>query len=256
MKKKNAKKKAAKRAPRARSNGSLGQTLTQTSQQLALQTTTPPTIVEATPTGPEVLIDLACGQTPREGYQGVDIVGGNGIIQFDILKYPWPWSDNSVDKLHCSHFIEHIPMIEVDQHGNQVAYGAGQDALFRFFDEAWRVLKPDGLLEIIWPCSRSDRAFWDPTHRRFLPAQFLMYLNDTWRKTNKLDHYNVHCNFVDNLNFTIDSSLNALSDEARQRHFQNYWNAILDFWAKLRAIKPGSTLPPNQPPQGEFTLAR
>lgn len=204
----------------------------------------------------ELKIDLACGQRPREGFHGVDIVGGEGITKLNVLEYPWPWADSSVSILHCSHFIEHVPAIEVGPDGSAVPYGTGQDALFRFFDEAWRVLKPDGLMEIIWPSSRSDRAFWDPTHRRFLPQQFTMYLNQAWRVGQSLDHYNVHCNFIDSSNFTIDPAMQTLSDDARTRHFNNYWNTIIDFYSKLRAIKPGSAQPDTVAPAGNFVLAK
>ena len=94
---------------------------------------------------PLLKLDLACGQHPREGYTGVDLCADEAPIKLDLLKFPWPWDDASVDALHCSHFLEHIPMVEIE----------GQDALFRFMDETWRILKPQGEFTIVYTLERT-----------------------------------------------------------------------------------------------------
>lgn len=181
-------------------------------------------------------LDLGCGQSPKEGFEGVDIWPGAKHV-VNLFKYPWPFEDNSVLELHASHFIEHIPAIEVDAHGNQVPFGEGQDALFRFFDEAWRILIPEGFFALQWPSLRSDRAFQDPTHRRFIPEAMLNYLHKPWRETQKLDHYNVKCNFHYDVAHSYDTALNARVEEVRALYVRNYWNGTIDFHAKLKATK-------------------
>ncbi len=179
-----------------------------------------------------VRLDLASGQSPREGFTGVDKFAPNAQ-KVDLFKFPWPWADNSVDEIHCSHFIEHIPMEEV-------TYADGvtkKDALFAFFDEVYRILKPEGSALIIWPHLKSARAFQDPTHRRFIPFEMLQYLDRNWRLANKLDHYQVNCHFQYSWAWGYDSSLNARVDEVKAKMFRESWDIIIDVHATLKPVK-------------------
>jgi hypothetical protein len=204
-------------------------------------------------------LDLACGQSPAEGFEGVDIYPKAQHV-VDLMTYPWPFEDNSVAELRCSHFVEHIPMIFVDDEGREVPMGwghtlpsgsvvCGKDALFKFFDECYRILVPDGWMEVIVPSARSNRAFQDPTHRRFIVEHTFAYLDAEWRRGNRLDHYNVDCDFVANVNWTIgDPTLNVRAPEVQQLHFNHYWNTTMDFVAKMKCRKPASTRDPNAGP--------
>lgn len=184
-------------------------------------------------------LDLACGTTPRPGFQGVDIWDG-AQHQVDLLKFPWPWRDNSVEEVFCSHFVEHIPHrlptpIIVD--------GREQDGFFSFFDELYRVMEGGAWARVIVPCGRSNRAFWDPTHERFIMAETFLYLNSQWRRDQGLHHYGVRCDFnVNVLNAIADAQLNTYHPEAAARHLNNYWNTIHDFHAMLQCVKPGADL--------------
>lgn len=195
---------------------------------------TPTDIVYAAPAVTRK-IDLACGQNCREGFEGVDIWPGAPIVH-DLSIYPWPFADNSVAEINCSHYVEHIQMEFVDEIGNPVVKG-GQDSYLKFFDEVWRILVPDGWATITVPNARSNRAFQDPTHRRFIVAESFLYLSNDWRKLNKLDHYNTKCNFGINVVPIIPIEHNALSPEVQTRKFNGEWNSILDWQAQLKTIK-------------------
>ena len=128
-------------------------------------------------------LDLACGQSPREGFEGVDRWEG-AQHRVNLFKFPWPFGDSSVAELHCSHFIEHIPMIEVyPEDGTPVHYGEGVDLFLRFFDECFRILVPGGWMEVTCPCARHNRAYQDPTHRRFIVSETFLYLSKEFRLT-------------------------------------------------------------------------
>jgi predicted SAM-dependent methyltransferase len=209
----------------------------------------PEAVPAAAPTKP-ILLDLACGQNPREGYEGVDIWSGAKHVA-DLWKFPWPWADSSVDTLHCSHHIEHIPAREVEardllcdpKKDGIPAYEAalkewvGKDMFLAFFDECWRILKPNGKMSVITPCARNNRAFQDPTHRRFIVAETFLYLHEPFRKANKLDHYRVRCNFSVQADPVVQTEMTLLHPEAQQRRFTESWNTILDWSANLVAIK-------------------
>jgi len=166
------------------------------------------------------------------------------------MQFPWPWKDNSVDELHCSHFIEHIPMVYVDptargmsgplkaMHYDLVPLtNRHRDLLCVFMDECWRVLKPNAPMTIIVPAHRSDRAFQDPTHRRFITNVTFGYFNKLFRDSNKLGHYLCSCNFDCQVDPIVPIELTALSPEVAQRRMVHEWNQVLDWQAKLKAVK-------------------
>lgn len=209
-------------------------------------TTPPPEMAAAKP----LLLDLAAGQNPREGYEGVDIWPGAKHCA-DLWKFPWPWADGSVEALHCSHHIEHIPCREVEERDILIdpkkdgieAWEAakkewvGRDMFFAFFDECWRILKNGGKMSVICPCARNNRAFQDPTHRRFIVAETFLYLNENFRKGNKLDHYRVKCDFNVQADPVVLTEMSLLHPEAQQRRFTESWNTIIDWSANLVAVK-------------------
>jgi hypothetical protein len=171
-----------------------------------------------------IRLDLASGPRPKDGFQGVDICKG---AQHHVnLFYPdWPWPDHSVDELWCSHFVEHIP----------VGFDHQQDQLFSFFDECWRILKPDHRLTVIVPSAETARAFQDPTHRRFLVPETFLYLNASWRRDHQVAHYNVLCDFA--------AKVTELQAVVYGRDVRR-WTSTVDLVAELRSIVPGKSLMP------------
>lgn len=175
-------------------------------------------------------LDLACGQTPKEGFTGVDKFCGDS--RFDLVHGgPWPWNDSTVDELHCSHFIEHIPMIEV----------GGVDALVHFFNQAYRVAKPDASFTVQWPALKSTRAFQDPTHRRFIPAETLQwYMSKVWRTANNLEHYlGATCNWaMTSFSPLVDhSQAFGKSDIVQAQYYRDHWDFTQDLVVVLKAVK-------------------
>ena len=172
-------------------------------------------------------LDLACGQSPAEGFTGVDIWDG-AEIQQDLTQYPWPWKDRSVSELHCSHYVEHIPL--------EVLRGDLTDGLCAFMNEAHRILKKGGTFTIRHPHNRSDRAFQDPTHRRFIPAMTWWYFNRQWREANRLDHYPITADFdvvamyADGLN----EDLQNRAEDVQLWQGERYWNQFADLVVVLK----------------------
>ncbi len=187
----------------------------------------------------ELKLDLGCGQSPKEGFEGVDLYAANAKHKVDLFRYPWKWADNSVDEIHCSHFMEHIPMVYVcESHGHEVMPCEGaKDLLFAFFDECYRILKPDSKMHIIVPSCRSERSFQDPTHRRFIAQATFFYFSKNWRDQNKLDHYNVKCNFTGDVNFSFPIEYQSRHEEVQRQAFAYSWNVILDYLVVLKALK-------------------
>lgn len=207
----------------------------------------PPPIVHAPR---ELKLDLACGQNPKEGFEGVDLYAANAKHKVDLFKFPFPWEDSSVSEIHCSHFIEHLPCREVEERDLALPAGLdpaqhaelhreliGKDFLFAFFDECYRILRPEGKMMVICPAASGDRAFQDPTHRRFIVQATFFYLWRQWRSDNGLSHYRVNCNFDGNVGCSTLAEYNLRSPEVQAQKFAECRNQVIDWHATLVARK-------------------
>lgn len=205
-------------------------------------------------------LDLGCGLTPKEGYEGVDIRGNEKAKHIvDLFKFPWPFEDNSVDEIHASHLLEHVPAREVEERDLSGCTKdglvrtpnladrdyLGADMLFAFMDECYRILKPDAWMRVIVPSGRSNRAFWDPTHRRFFMQETFLYFAADWRKMNGLHHYRIACNFAVECTHSLPGEESLRSAESQAMRFQHYWNVTVDWMAKLKKLPPSD---PSAPP--------
>lgn len=185
-------------------------------------------------------ISIAGGQNIPEGFVGMDIVKLPNVKYVgDILNFGensvWKQiEDNSVDEIESSHFIEHIP------HGDGF-----HDPFFKFFDEVYRVLKPakfsaenpnipiSGFARFVAPYYSSMRAWQDPTHQRAISDMTFYYLSKEWREMNKLDHYDVHCDFKFVGSYNVNGRLQNRNIEYQQTAYATQINAIDDIVALL-----------------------
>jgi hypothetical protein len=208
-----------------------------------------PALVEASSPAPAVKLDLGCGQNLKEGFEGVDLYGDKAKHKVDLFKFPWPFKDNSVDEIFASHLLEHIPAREVEMRDIVVSDATGdkrlrengekflgQDMLFAFIDECYRVLKMDGWMEMVVPSGRSNRAFWDPTHRRFFMQETFCYFNRDWRTAQKLDHYRIKAHLVGDVGQTMDQAEGLRAIEVQTERYKTLWNVTIDWWAKLKKM--------------------
>jgi hypothetical protein len=140
--------------------------------------------------------------------------------------------------------MEHIPAREVEGRDLTIpepvaaARGQflGQDMLFAFMDECYRILRPDSWMHVIVPSGRSNRAFQDPTHRRFFMQETFLYFARDWRKMNGLDHYRVSCNFACEVGMSFPQEEALRSSEVQAERFKERWNTTADFIAKLKKL--------------------
>lgn len=178
----------------------------------------------------KIKLDIACGQAKQEGFTGIDIADTDDAdIVHDLNVYPWPIADNSVEEAFCSHYVEHIPMQLPD----------GTDGLCAFMNELYRVMRKDAEVRFVYPHNRTDRAFQDPTHRRFIPESNWWYYATDWREANRLDHYPLTCDFaIANMFYSgFHGDWASRSEGARQFALQHYWNIALDVVVDLKARK-------------------
>lgn len=114
-------------------------------------------------------LDLGCGRSKKEGFIGVDCRQFEGVdVVHNLGLNVWPWEDNSVDEVNCSHLIEHLKPSE----------------RIHFANELCRVMKKGAKAAIITPHYASVRAYGDLTHEWPPVVTFwYLYLNKEWRDT-------------------------------------------------------------------------
>jgi SAM-dependent methyltransferase len=152
-------------------------------------------------------LDLGCGTKKFDiDYVGVDAMQVKGVdVVWDLRVTPWPWPDNSVERVFCSHFVEHL---------------SGEERI-PFFNELWRVLKPGAQAEIVTPDWSHASAYGDPTHK-WPPMSYwyLIYLDKTWRDA-QVSHIPYTCDFTHSYAYTPDPAIHQMPPEA-QRHAVTY----------------------------------
>lgn len=185
-------------------------------------------------------VSLACGQRCPEGFLGVDLWEGADVTH-DLGVYPWPFGDESIEEVECSHYVEHIP------HGTP-------EPFFLFLDELHRILVPaefepenpnrvvKGFATILAPYYSSIRAWQDPTHTRAISEATFMYANAEWRKANGLDHYDVHCDFDFFYNLLFDQAVATRNPEYQGMAAKTQMNAISDIMVTLMKRPLAQTL--------------
>lgn len=105
-------------------------------------------------------ISLGCGRKNDSEFIGLDSVdfGHNKIWR---SSDPIPFDDDSVDFIQMHNFMEHVDRRE----------------WIPLFNECWRVLKKDGILQIITPdaVASMSLAMSDPTHLSLVTAGTFKY---------------------------------------------------------------------------------
>jgi SAM-dependent methyltransferase len=150
-----------------------------------------------------VKLDLGAGKNKKEGFLGVDILDFEGVdVVTNLGNDPWPWEDNSVDEVHCSHMLEHLVAKQ----------------RIHFANELHRVLKPGCKAAIITPHFASVRAYGDLTHQWPPVVSFwYAYLNKEWRAVNAPHNLDYTCDFDHGYGFALHPTV-----AARNQEYQNY----------------------------------
>ena len=163
---------------------------------------------------PLLKLDIGCGKNKKAGFHGVDSIAFEGVdTVFDVSHGTWPWADESVEEVHCSHFVEHLTATQ----------------RVHFVNELNRVLIKGGKCQIIVPHWASNRAYGDPTHQwPPVSEMWFYYLDKTWRATNAPhtdSEYNptgFSCDFTATWGYSLHGHLTTRNQEYQQ-HAIAFW---------------------------------
>lgn len=171
-----------------------------------------------------VNLDLGCGKNPREGFTGVDVRDFGQDVVCD-LRDTWKWETDSVDEIHCSHFVEHLTAPE----------------RIHFVNELHRVLKVGSKATIIVPHWASCRAYGDMTHQWPPVSEFwFYYLLASWRDVNAPHNDAYTCDFDATWGYSLHPTLGVRNAEFQQFATQFYKEAVQDIVATLVKRSPVS----------------
>jgi SAM-dependent methyltransferase len=105
-----------------------------------------------------MILNLCSGDYPIPGAVNVDFMTFREVDYVcDLTKIPWPWKDNSIDKIYITHGLEHF-----EDHVSVL-------------NECYRILKVGGILEIIVPHASSPVAVGCLGHYRTYSYDTLNY---------------------------------------------------------------------------------
>ena len=94
-------------------------------------------------------LNIGCGADIKKGYINLDYIKQPGVdVVYDINKFPWPFKDNTFDKIFCSHTLEHVESVE------------------KVMKEIWRISKPGANIVIRVPHFSCGVYYRDISHRR------------------------------------------------------------------------------------------
>jgi SAM-dependent methyltransferase len=116
--------------------------------------------------GKGLWLNLGCSDNLLKDFINVDIrrFSPEEARRYECFRWDlsnrWYWEDSSVDYILARDIIEHLP-----------------DRILTM-NEAWRVLKPGGLIQIEVPTTDGRGAFQDPTHVSFWNRNSFFYFED------------------------------------------------------------------------------
>lgn len=97
----------------------------------------------------------------------------NPDVVWDLRKHPLPFEDNTFDEIHAYEVLEHL------------AHQGDFKFFFNEFSEYHRILKPGGLFMATVPHKDSIWALGDPSHKRIIVKENLMFLRQkTYEEAN------------------------------------------------------------------------
>ena len=172
-------------------------------------------------------LDIGCGKNKKEGFHGVDKIAFEGVDtvidlagktpQFANSADPfkphggefkkWPWPDESVEEVHCSHFVEHLTASE----------------RIHFVNELYRVLKPGAKALLITPHWASNRSYGDLTHQwPPVSEMWFYYLSKDWRAINAPHNDFYTCDFEATWGYGLLQDV-AVRNQQYQMHALTFW---------------------------------
>lgn len=151
-------------------------------------------------------LNMGCGHNKMEGWVNVDLFPECGPdVVCDLEALPWPWADDSVDRVLFNHSLEHL--------------GQNARTFLGMMRELYRVCRNGATIEINVPHPRHDNFINDPTHVRVVTPQLLSLFDrrkcDEWKRIGAANSPLAHYLHVD---FEVVSAQQVLAEPYATRY--------------------------------------
>tara|TARA_B100001250_G_scaffold92747_1_gene77192 strand:- start:14104 stop:14703 length:600 start_codon:yes stop_codon:yes gene_type:complete len=122
------------------------------------------------------ILDIGCGNNKVKDSIGMDIVDLDQVdVVHDILKTPYPFNNESFEKIYLRHVIEHFTIEDIK----------------KVLSECYRILSHNGKIVISVPHAFSLAAYTDVTHKTFFTFNSGKFFDYNHSKS----YYNKNSNF-------------------------------------------------------------
>ena len=183
-------------------------------------------IMPRTPaTGILPLVNVGCGTAPLDTFINCDIAPGERVEKVFDCQQEWPFVDNGVGGICAFHILEHLD--------NPIA----------FFNEAWRVLHPEGALLIRVPhAHHSAHVMADLTHKRPWAENSFFWFQPNLRQWSHNLSYpvNSHCWSTKIIMHVLEDGvyrkLRWLPYSCTQWTVEHLWNVALELGVWMRKV--------------------
>ncbi len=174
-------------------------------------------------------LDIGCGKNKKEGFIGIDTIAFPGVdLLLNVGKEKWPYENESIEYVYCSHLVEHLTPWE----------------RAHFVNELYRVLKLDAKAQIVTPHWSSCRAYGDPTHVWPPVSEFwFYYLDKEWRAEHAPhtdianDSRGFTCDLEVQWGYALRSDVSIRNQEYQNFAMANYKDACQDIIATISRKK-------------------
>jgi SAM-dependent methyltransferase len=105
-------------------------------------------------------LNVGCGTDIKPDYINLDVADLPGVdIAHDLTRFPWPFGDNSFEKIQLINVLEHLP-----------------DTISTL-EELHRIARPDAKIIVRVPYWNSPDMLADPTHKRAFSERTLDFFD-------------------------------------------------------------------------------
>jgi len=178
------------------------------------------------------ILDIGCGRFKLPGSVGLDIAPLEGVdVVHDLNQFPYPFPNNSFDRIRVIHVIEHI------------------QSILKTMEEIHRIAKPGGEVEIVTPHYTDSSSWQDPTHFWHLSSRSFDFFQEEYRTSYySTARFQVEYSEIKLLKlykwFGFEFLINLQNQNLRYRFLRKFWEQYLCYMIRgkvmtfrLKAIK-------------------
>jgi len=175
-------------------------------------------------------LNLGCGQNKLPGYVNVDREASMAPdLVMDLEAFPWPFEDDSVEKIMAKHVLEHV--------------GGDPKVFIRIMQELYRVCRAGAEIEIWVPHPRHDNFLDDPTHvRPITPMTLSLFSKEQCEAWKRAGNSNSPLAIYANVDFRIKTWAVVVDERFRdhpnvKEMVQNWNNVAVEYQFVLEVLK-------------------